>query len=58
MLTRVRFLLAFELGGLGMMWYTVKEEVKWERKGGEGGGRSEGENGGKEVRKKEWKCRG
>ena len=34
-LTRVRFLLAFELGGLGMMWYTVKEEMKGERKGGE-----------------------
>ena len=42
-LTRVRFLLALELGGFGMRWYTVQEVVRGDRREGEGtGGRERG----------------
>ena len=36
-LTRVRFLLALELGGFGMRWYTVQEVVRGDRREGEEG---------------------
>ena len=51
-LTRVRFLLALELGGFGMRWYTVQEVVRGDRREGEGtGGRERGQEGGRGDRR-------
>ena len=50
-LTRVRFLLALELGGFGMRWYTVQEVVRGDRREGEG-------TGGRERREREGRMEG
>ena len=56
-LTRVRFLLALELGGFGMRWYTVHEVVRGDRREGEGtGGRERGQEGGRGGKgREEWR---